>query len=117
GPKALALTGLSITALTTYMLSKLQIDSAYFYIVFLYALRMLGMSLVMMPIMTNGLNQLPTHLNPHGTAINNTAQQISGSIGTAIFITIMNNQTKVKAIELLAGADMSTIGAEQLRGI
>src|SRR5690625_954836 len=49
GPKALALTGLSITALTTYMLSKLQIDSAYFYIVFLYALRMLGMSLVMMP--------------------------------------------------------------------
>ena len=40
------------------------------------------MAMVMMPLMTNGLNQLPTRLNPHGTAVNNTAQQVSGSIGS-----------------------------------
>ena len=67
-------------------------DSSYTYIVLVYTIRMFGMSMVMMPIMTNGLNQLPTRLNPHGTAVNNTAQQIMGSIGTAIFVTIMTKQ-------------------------
>ena len=60
------------------------------YIMAIYTVRMFGMSMVMMPIMTNGLNQLPMNLNPHGTAMNNTLQQVSGAIGTAIFLTIMN---------------------------
>ncbi|MCM3569500.1 DHA2 family efflux MFS transporter permease subunit [Neobacillus mesonae] len=105
GPRVLAVLGLSITAVSTYMLANLQIDSSYSYIILVYTLRMLGMSMVMMPIMTNGLNQLPTRLNPHGTAINNTAQQVSGSIGTAILVTIMNSVTKTKATDLIAGVD------------
>ena len=65
--------------------------------------------MVMMPIMTNGLNQLPTVLNPHGTAINNTAQQVSGSIGTAVLVTIMNSVTKTEAGSLMAGVDPATL--------
>ncbi|MBJ6930522.1 hypothetical protein JG641_18265, partial [Vibrio cholerae] len=62
----------------------------------------------MMPLMTNGLNQLPTRLNPHGTAVNNTAQQVSGSIGTAILVTIMNSVTKTKAESLMSHVDPTT---------
>ncbi|MCH1624522.1 DHA2 family efflux MFS transporter permease subunit [Fredinandcohnia quinoae] len=109
GPRLLAVVGLAVTAISTYMLAKLQIDSSYTYIIFIYSLRMFGMSMVMMPIMTNGLNQLPTRLNPHGTAINNTAQQVSGSIGTAILITIMNSVTKSEAKDLMAGVDPATL--------
>lgn len=109
GPKTLGITGLSITAISTYMLANLQIDSTYTYIILVYTLRMLGMAMVMMPIMTNGLNQLPTRLNPHGTAVNNTAQQVSGSIGTAVLITIMNAVTTTKAEGLFAQVDMETI--------
>ncbi len=83
GPRILALTGLSITTVSTYMLSQLNLESSYTYIMMIYAIRMFGMSMVMMPIMTNGLNQLPTRLNPHGTAINNTVQQVAGFFGTA----------------------------------
>ena len=108
GPRILALLGLSITAYATYLLSKLQIDSTYTYIVLIYTLRMFGMSMVMMPIMTNGLNQLPTRLNPHGTAVNNTAQQVVGSIGTALFVTFMNSVASDKGEELAAGLDMAT---------
>lgn len=108
GPRALALLGLSITAYATYLLSKLQIDSSYTYIVAIYTFRMFGMSMVMMPIMTNGLNQLPTRLNPHGTAVNNTAQQVVGSIGTALFVTFMNSVASDKGAELTAGLDMAT---------
>jgi len=65
---------------------------------------MLGMSMVMMPIMTNGLNQLPMKMNPHGTAVNNTLQQVSGAIGSAIFITIMNARMETKGASLFAEA-------------
>ncbi len=111
GPRILGILGLGITAVSTYMLANLQIDSSYTYIILVYSLRMFGMSMVMMPIMTNGLNQLPTHLNPHGTAVNNTAQQVSGSIGTAILITIMNSVTKTKAESLMTGVDPTTLTA------
>ncbi|MDQ1144073.1 EmrB/QacA subfamily drug resistance transporter [Bacillus sp. SORGH_AS 510] len=111
GPRVLAVLGLAITAVSTYMLAHLQIDSSHTYIILVYTLRMFGMSMVMMPIMTNGLNQLPTRLNPHGTAVNNTAQQVSGSIGTAVLVTIMNSVTKSKAESLMSGIDPTTFTA------
>ncbi|MBS3681855.1 multidrug efflux MFS transporter [Ornithinibacillus massiliensis] len=109
GPRALSVIGLTITAVSTYMLAHVQIDSTYTYIVMVYSLRMFGMSMVMMPIMTNGLNQLPTRLNPHGTAINNTAQQVSGSIGTAVMVTIMTTVATSKGESLMSGVDPSTL--------
>ncbi|MGF9888367.1 lincomycin resistance protein LmrB [Priestia megaterium] len=45
----------------------------------------------MMPAQTTGLNQLPKQLYPHGTAIMNTLQQVSGAIGTALFVIIMSS--------------------------
>ena len=105
--RLLGIVGLSITAVSTYMLANLQIDSSHTHIILIYTLRMFGMAMVMMPLMTNG-NQLPTRLNPHGTAVNNTAQQVSGSIGTAILVTIMNSVTKTKAESLMAHVDPTT---------
>ncbi|MDD1513690.1 multidrug resistance protein [Priestia megaterium] len=43
--------------------------------------------------MTAGMNQLPQHLISHGTALSNTIRQVAGSIGTAILVTIMTQQT------------------------
>ncbi|SFC94789.1 MFS transporter, DHA2 family, lincomycin resistance protein [Bacillus sp. OV322] len=42
-----------------------------------------------MPAQTNGLNQLPPELYPHGTAVMNTLQQVVGAIGTAVAISIL----------------------------
>ena len=117
GPRALALIGLGITAYSTYLLSDLQIDSSYAYIIVIYTLRMFGMSMFMMPIMTNGLNQLPTRLNPHGTAVNNTAQQVVGSIGTALFVTIMNSYAASTGEELMKSVDPTTLSKADMTNI
>jgi EmrB/QacA subfamily drug resistance transporter len=109
GPRLLSICGLVVTAVSTYLLSQLQIDSSYAYIITTYTLRMFGMSMVMMPIMTNGLNQLPARFYPHGTAINNTAQQVSGSIGTAVLVTIMNSVAKSEGESLIANVDPTTL--------
>lgn len=104
GARVLAVIGLSITVVTSYFFSKIGMDTAYSTLVLLYTFRMFGMSMVMMPVMTNGLNQLPAINNPHGTAINNTLQQVSGAIGSALLITVMQNRTKAEAEDLAAKA-------------
>lgn len=101
GPRMLATVGLLIMAITTYMFSRLTLDMAYFTIMLLYTVRMFGMSLVMMPVMTNGLNQLPMIQYPHGTAMNNTLQQVSGAIGSAILVTLMNKKMELSKEQLV----------------
>ncbi len=59
-------------------------------VIVLHSGLMIGVSFVMMPAQTNGLNQLPRNLYPDGTALVNTLMQVSGSIGTALAITIMS---------------------------
>lgn len=93
GARLLAITGLVITLLTTWQFSKLTGEMPFNSIVMIYSLRMFGMSMLMMPIMTAGLNQLPQTLNSHGTAMANTMRQVSGSLGTAFLVTIMSTRT------------------------
>ncbi|MBP3953206.1 DHA2 family efflux MFS transporter permease subunit [Bacillus suaedae] len=110
GAKILAAIGMTIVVISTYYFSQLSIASSYVFIMVLYTIRMLGISMVMMPVMTNGLNTLPMRAYPHGTAMNNTLQQVSGAIGSALLITIMNKRTTATANELAAsGADPAGI--------
>lgn len=104
GARTMALGGLTVTVIMTFMLSQLTLETGYFTLMILYTVRMMGMSLVMMPVMTNGLNQLPMISNPHGTAINNTFQQVSGAIGSALLLTVMTKRTDAAAETLLGDA-------------
>ncbi|TDK60895.1 DHA2 family efflux MFS transporter permease subunit [Bacillus salipaludis] len=104
GGRLLAIIGLSITIITSYFLSTLTLHTTYTELILIYSARMFGMSMVMMPVMTNGLNQLPAHQYPHGTAMNSTLQQVSGAIGSALLVTIMSNRTKTHATDLAASA-------------
>ncbi|MFB0843976.1 DHA2 family efflux MFS transporter permease subunit [Paenibacillus oleatilyticus] len=93
GPRPLAVIGMIITTVTTYEFTTLTLDTSYGYIVAIYMARYFGMSLLMMPIMTAGMNQLPRELSKHGTAMSNTLRQISGSIGTSLITTIFTNRS------------------------
>lgn len=104
GGRILAVVGLFITTVTTYYFSKLSFDTSYMSLVLLHAIRMFGMSMVFMPVSTNGLNQLPQRFYPHGTAMNNTMQQVSAAIGTGLLITIMSNRSEAYGKELAASA-------------
>jgi EmrB/QacA subfamily drug resistance transporter len=104
GGRLLAIIGLSITVITSYLLSNLTLDMTYKHLIFLYTFRMFGMSMVNMPVTTNGLNQLPARFYPHGTAMNNTMSQVSGAIGTALLVTVMTTRAKTHATELIEAA-------------
>lgn len=91
GARSLSITGLSLMTITTFMFTFLSDSTSFAYLAGMHTVRMLGMAMVMMPVTTAGLNQLPSRLIPHGTAMNNTMRQVGGSIGTALLVTIMTN--------------------------
>ncbi|MEY8345695.1 MFS transporter [Niallia circulans] len=89
GPKWLVIPGLALATLALFGFSTIDIDTSSGFIIALLIVLMIGVSMVMMPAQTNGLNQLPPELYPHGTAIMNTLQQVGGAIGTAIAISLL----------------------------
>lgn len=89
GARWLAIAGLAILSVTTFMFTNFTAQTTFAYLSVINALRMLGISMVITPVTTAGLNQLPSHLIPHGTAMNNTMRQVGGAVGTALLVTVM----------------------------
>ncbi|RLQ94045.1 MDR family MFS transporter [Falsibacillus albus] len=101
GARWLAITGLTIVTATTWGYSFLTPSTSFMFIMIMYSIRMFGLSMVMMPATTAGLNQLPKRLIPHGAAMSNTMRQVAASIGTAIIVTVMTTtaqHAKVHAV-------------------
>ncbi|PIC64763.1 MFS transporter [Sporosarcina sp. P13] len=90
GPRVLMIPSSIVLSATMFMMSRLTIDTPIWMVVVSYILLMLTISAIMMPAETNGLNQLPKRLYPHGTAVMSTLQPVAGAIGVSIFISIMN---------------------------
>ncbi len=94
GPRVLVIPGLVLVALSTWLFIGVGSNTGVGVVIVLHIVLLTGFSMAMMPAQTTGLNQLPRHLYPHGTAIINTLQQVAGAMGTALFISIMSSGTK-----------------------
>lgn len=111
GPRGIALLGMSI--MTAFSAVFIFIDENWTFgtLCAVYTIRMFGMSMVNMPLTTWGLNALDNRMIAHGSAINNTARQAAGSIGTAILITIMASVTILNRQEGAVRATLSGMHA------
>lgn len=107
GPRVLVIPGLIIAVTALWLFTRFDEATSSGLLVTVHITLMIGIAFVMMPAQTAGLNQLPRHLYPHGTAILNTLQQISGAIGTALYISVMSGGQK----EYLSGTnDPQSVG-------
>ncbi|MBO7748568.1 DHA2 family efflux MFS transporter permease subunit [Paenibacillus sp. MWE-103] len=114
GARWLAVIGLAITTITTYEFSHLEADSTYSHMMIVYTARMFGMSMLMMPIQTAGLNQLPRRLNAHGSAMSQTLRNVSGALGTALLVTVMTNQATAHAKDLVISGQIDPKDAAKM---
>ncbi|MCL6603231.1 MAG: DHA2 family efflux MFS transporter permease subunit [Paenibacillus sp.] len=94
GARWLSVIGLAITVVTTWEFSQLTETTTFTHLILTYTARMFGMSMLMMPIVTAGLNQLPQRLSSHGTAMSNTLRTVGGALGIALFVSLMTNRVK-----------------------
>jgi len=108
GAKKLSIIGFSMLSLGSIPFFLLTPSTSLIYLTVAYAVRMFGLSMTLMPLMTASLNILPSRLLAHGTAMSNTMRLIAGSIGTALLITIMSSvaassSTQTQALALMDG--------------
>lgn len=115
GAKWLSIIGMAITIVTTIGFINLTDSTSYTYLVLMSTGRRFGMALFLMPITTAGLNQLPSRLNAHGTAISNTIKQVAGGVGTALLITVMTTRTKSHLIEIMTTGKVATATKEMIK--
>jgi EmrB/QacA subfamily drug resistance transporter len=113
GARWLSIIGLIILVITTFMLSNLTQNTTFIYLSVVNAIRMFAVSMVLMPVTTAGLNELPPELIAHGTAMNNTMRQVAGAVGTAVLVTVMTNYSVPAAgvSGLIHGVNISFIVA------
>ena len=95
GAKILAFIGMGIVVVTTTYFVFMDAKTSLVMLTTVYAIRMIGIALGLMPLMTHTMNELPQTMNAHGSSMTNTMQQISASIGTAILFTIMSHFAKI----------------------
>lgn len=94
GAKPLAIIGMLIVIITTSYFVVMDEHTSTIMLATVYAIRMIGIALGLMPVMTHTMNQLTPEMNAHGSSMTNTVQQISGSIGTAGLITILSQASQ-----------------------
>ncbi|XXM71076.1 MDR family MFS transporter [Lysinibacillus sphaericus] len=98
GPRKLIIPGTIVLTGVIFFYSNINEATPIWLFIIVYVLLMLSISAIMMPAQTNALNELPKNLYPHGTAIANTLQPVSGALGVSIFVSIMT-QSRESFIE------------------
>ena len=117
GPRVLMVPATIVLSATMFLMSRLNLDTPLWVVIVSYILLMLSVSAIMMPAETNGLNQLPKRLYPHGTAVMTTLQPVAGAIGVSVFISIMN----ARQLKVLNGSaspgDPATVDLAMVAGV
>jgi DHA2 family lincomycin resistance protein-like MFS transporter len=89
GAKKIAIVGYLILIIGLFCLSRVSLSTTLFLLIVFHSCVLVSIQFIIIPIQTNSLNQLPPEYNPHGVGISNTALQLGGAFGSAIFIGIM----------------------------
>src|SRR5699024_2745769 len=117
GPRILMIPATIVLSGTMFMMSKLTADTTVWVIIVGYILLMLSVYAIMMPAQTNGLNQLPKALYPHGIAVMTTLQPVTGEIGVSVFISIMNTRQLQFLNKSSNPEDPATINQAMVAGV
>lgn len=117
GPRPMMIPATLVLSGIMFMMSRLNTGSSVWMIAIGFLLLMVSVSAIMMPAQTNGLNQLPKRLYPHGTAVISTLQPMAGAIGVSVFISILNARQANYLSNAETPDDPATIDLAMVAGV
>lgn len=117
GPRVMMIPATIILSSTMFMLSRLNENTEAWMIIVAYIILMLTVSAIMMPAETNGLNQLPKRLYPHGTSVMATLQPVAGAVGVSVFISILNARQSLYLSQSATPNNPTTINEAMIIGV
>ncbi|QUQ62737.1 MDR family MFS transporter [Kutzneria sp. CA-103260] len=107
GARPLVIPGAIAMAVALLLFATLGPTSPLAEVIGIHVLLMAGLGLMMTPLFTDGLNDLPEQLYSHGSAIMSSLQQVMGALGTTLFVTVAT----VAAVNAEAGPDANGLRA------
>ncbi|MDN4593544.1 DHA2 family efflux MFS transporter permease subunit [Polycladomyces subterraneus] len=105
-----AVIGLCLTAYSLYLTHFLDVNTSHSTLVWWMVLRGIGVSLLMMPVTTSGMNAVPSEKVGQATAINNTFRQVSASFGIAWATLLLSHR---QAYHAAVGAEQFSLFSPQ----
>ncbi|MGQ1911139.1 DHA2 family efflux MFS transporter permease subunit [Marinifilum sp. RC60d5] len=89
GAKPIVIAGFIPLIVSMFFLTRISNTTALSTLIAFHILMCIGIALIITPLQTNSLNQLPKKYMAHGVAILNTSQQIAAAFGSSLFIGLM----------------------------
>ena len=91
GPGRIVMTGIVTIVIGMSVFTQVDVNTSYALLLGALFVMGMGMGATMMPIMTSALQTLKDHEIARGSTLMNITQQVSASIGTALFSVILTN--------------------------
>lgn len=114
GARALVFSGMTLLAVTTYLLHNLSTGTSVGQVILWLTLRGVGMGMAMMPVTTAGMSAVPTEHVGGASAINNIMQRVAGSFGLAGLTALLQHQSTMHAQMLASSYTPTSASATQL---
>src|SRR5690606_36425897 len=92
GPVPMTTVGASLIVLMLWRMTTIGADTPAPLLLAYHLALSAGMALLFTPLMTTGMDPLPTRLYSHGSAVMSTLQQVGGAVGVALLVTVMSSR-------------------------
>jgi MFS transporter, DHA2 family, lincomycin resistance protein len=112
GARVLVIPGAIVMVAALGALSRIQADTPYALILVVHVILMVSLAAIFTPVFTLGLGDLTPELYSHGSSLLGTLQQVSGAVGTAALIVILENRSSA-LVERGSEADAAFVGGLQ----
>ncbi len=100
GPRPMIGAGLLLSAISTFMLGRLNLDTSYLGLVMPQVWQGLAFSLIFVSLSTAALSTVPRPRLTNASALYNLVRQIGGSFGIAIIATMLESRQQTTAVML-----------------
>ena len=88
GVRKVAVPGVIVAVLGASGLARLGIDASFITVVLTYTTLVIGLQFTMTPLNTWGVNSLDNRVIQHAQGLSNTMNQVAGSFGTAVLVSV-----------------------------
>ncbi len=100
GPRTVLLPGLVLMGLSTWLLAEVTLTTSYTWLVFIFALRGLGLGCVLQPLTVASLSKVPRQQYTQASSLNTVTRFVFTSVGIAVLATLAQSQAGMHIREL-----------------
>lgn len=108
GPVKLISAGILFIFIGLFMLSRLQTNISYSFIMWAMVVRNLGIGLANVPSSTASMEEIPVEWSGHATSINNWVRNVLSSLGIAVFTSLLSSRSLLHSKELISSGASNT---------